>query len=358
MTGAHGGTAAAPALAVVVVTYRSADSVGETLRELSSQLRDGDELVVVDNASGDGVAAVVREAAPGATVVELEENTGFAAGCAAGVARSAAPLLLFLNPDAVPAPGCVDALRGAAGERPGWGGWQALVTMDGGRRINTSGGVLHFLGMGWAGQCGEPVEAAPPGPREVDFASGAALCVRREVWERVGGFDERYFMYMEDLDIGLRIWLSGRAVGVVPAARVEHDYDFHKGERKWFLLERNRWWTVLSDYPAGLLIPLLPALLAAELALLAIAARGDWLRAKLRSQAAVLRELPQIMARRRAVQEMRAVSAAELSERLSASLDNPNLGDVARMPAAAALQRGYWNVVRAALRLAGRPGGR
>jgi N-acetylglucosaminyl-diphospho-decaprenol L-rhamnosyltransferase len=352
------GRATGPALAVVVVTYRSARSVGETLRALSSQLREDDELVVVDNASGDGIAAVVRETAPRATIVELEENRGFAAGCIVGVERSSAPLLLFLNPDAVPAPGCIEALRTAAHERPGWGAWQALVTMDSGRRINSSGGVTHFLGMGWAGSCGDPVGDAPPGLSEVDFASGAALCVRRQTWERVGGFEDRYFMYGEDLDLGLRVWLNGLAVGLVPAARVEHDYDFHKGERKWFLLERNRWWTVLSDYPTGLLVALLPALLAAELTLLAIAARGGWLRAKLRSQAAVLRELPQILERRRAVQERCAVGATEVSEHLSASLDNPNLGDVARMPAVVALQRWYWEAVRVALRLLARPRGR
>jgi GT2 family glycosyltransferase len=352
------GRTAEPALAVIVVTYRSADSVAETLRAVWSQLRGDDELVVVDNGSGDGIAAVVREAAPGATTVELGENVGFAAGCTVGVERSSAPLLLFLNPDAVAAPRCVDELRDTARERPDWGAWQALVTMDEGRRINTSGGVSHFLGMGWAGACGEPTESAPSSPREVDFASGAALCTRRDAWERVGGFDERYFMYGEDLDLGLRMWLSGRGVGVVPGARVDHDYEFHKGERKWFLLERNRWWTVLSDYPAGLLIPLLPALLAAEIALLVMASRGGWLRAKLRSQAAVMRELPQIMARRRAVQARRAVSAADLSDRLSASLDNPYLGDAARIPGMVALQRWYWEAVRGVLRLIQPPSGR
>ena len=89
---------------------------------------------------------------------------------------------------------------------------------------------------------------------EVSFASGAALVVRREAWEAVGGFDERYFMYGEDLDLGLRLWLHGYRVGVVPAARVDHDYTFAKGGWKWFMLERNRWWTVLGDYPGALLV--------------------------------------------------------------------------------------------------------
>ena len=79
-------------------------------------------------------------------------------------------------------------------------------------------------------------------------------------------------MYGEDLDLGLRLWLAGHRVGLVPAARVTHSYEFDKGSGKWFWLERNRWRTVLSVYPTALLVLLVPALLAAELGLLAVAA--------------------------------------------------------------------------------------
>ena len=338
-----------PALAVVTVTHNSANQVRETLLEVSKQLRDRDELVVVDNASTDGTRAAVRGAAPTARLLNQDHNVGFAAGCNAGVAATSAPLVLLLNPDAQPAPGCLDALRRTAAERPAWGAWQALVTMDAGSTINTAGNVTHFLGVGWAGRCGEPVAQAPRTHVEVDFASGAALVLRREAWEEVGGFDERYFMYGEDLDLALRLWLTGWRVGLAPGARVEHDYEFAKGARKWFLLERNRWWTVLSDYPGGLLLLLLPALIVAELALMATAAHDGWLQAKVRSQAALLKELPAILRRRREVQATRAVPSAEFARHLSASLESPYLGGLARHPLAANLQRTYWSAVRAVL---------
>jgi N-acetylglucosaminyl-diphospho-decaprenol L-rhamnosyltransferase len=341
-------------LAVVIVTYQSGAHIGVTLRALCDQLRDNDELLVVDNASRDGTTAAVLEAAPTARVLEQTRNLGFAAGCNLGARAAQAPLLLFLNPDAVPEPGCIDALREAAATQPDWGTWQPLVTMNGGSVINTSGGVTHFLGMGWAGRCGEPVDSAPKTPTEVSFASGAALCVRREAWEALGGFEERYFMYGEDLDLGLRTWLGGYCVGLAPAARVHHDYEFEKGEGKWFLLERNRWWTVLSDYPLALLLPLLPALLVAEVALLVVAARGGWLGAKLRAQAAVVRDFPQILARRRRVQAGRAVGADELASQLSASLENRYLGGGARIRSVVLLQQAYWAALRGLLKLMAR----
>ena len=148
------------------------------------------------------------------------------------------------------------------------------MTLPGGERVNTSGGVTHYLGFGWSGQHGEPTASVGEGRREVSFASGAALVVRRSAWDRVGGFDPDYFMYGEDLDLSLRLWLAGFAVGLEPGARVAHDYEFSKGAEKWFLLERNRWLTVLGVYPRALLALTLPALLFSEIALLVVAARG------------------------------------------------------------------------------------
>jgi GT2 family glycosyltransferase len=338
----------APRVAVVIVTYRSAAQVAGVLQALVGQLDDDDELIVVDNASDDGTADAVRAAAPRARVLEQRANLGFATGCAIGAAASSAELIWLLNPDAPPAPGCVDALRRAAAEHPEWGAWQALVTLPGGERVNTSGNVVHFLGFGWAGGCGTPV---PDHPRDglVGFASGAAMVIRREAWDAAGGFDERYFMYGEDLDLSLRLRLLGWEVGVASAARVTHDYEFRKGQRKWYLMDRNRWSTILADYPTPLLVRLLPALVAFELALLPVAARDGWLIAKLRSQAAVARSLPALLRRRRRVQARPEVSASAFATSLTSTLDSPYLS----VPSwASPLVRGqhlYWRWVLAAL---------
>ncbi len=345
--------AAGPDVAAVVVCHDSAADAPRTLAALAAQLSAGDELIVVDNGSRDGTPDAVRAAVPSARVIEAGANLGFAGGCAVGADATDAALLLFVNPDAVPAEGFVDALRAAGDAEPGWGAWQALVTLEDEHLVNTAGNIAHWLGVGWAGLCDEPVTAAPAVRADVGYPSGAALMVRGSAWRALGGFDPRYFMYGEDQDLGMRLRLAGWGLGIEPAARIAHDYDFVKGDYKWFHLERNRWWTVLGDYPGALLALVLPALLAFELALLPVAAKGGWLKAKLRSQAAVLRELPAILRRRREVQATRTVSAREFADGLSASLESPYLAGAASIPLLPALQRGYWRAVRALLALGG-----
>ncbi|TMK68918.1 MAG: glycosyltransferase [Actinobacteria bacterium] len=104
-------------LSVVVVTHDHREAVGQMLRALTAELGDEDELIVVDNASTDGTPDAVREAAPDATVAEEGKNLGFAAASNRGAAVSSGDLLLFLNPDAVVAPGFRDEPRTAAGRR-------------------------------------------------------------------------------------------------------------------------------------------------------------------------------------------------------------------------------------------------
>lgn len=324
-------------LAVVVVSHDSAAELPATLAAVRDQLQGDDELVVVDCGSSDGSPEVAERC--GAQVLR-RANLGFAGGANAGAAATSAELVLFLNPDATPLPGALDALRSAPAS---WGLWQAAVLLpDGG--VNTAGNPVHFLGFAWAGD--GPLDA----PRDVPSASGAALCVRRACWQQLGGFDETYFMYGEDLDLSLRARLAGWGVGVVPAARVEHAYDFVKGDYKWFGLERNRARTVLSTYPSPLLALLAPALLLFELALLPAALAGGWLRPKLRAQAAVVRELGAIRARRARVQATARIGAREFAAALTASLDSPYLAGARRLPMVPAVLEAYWSLVRRLLR--------
>jgi hypothetical protein len=130
---------------------------------------------------------------------------------------------------------------------------------------------------------------------------------------------------------------------------VDHDYEFGAREHKWRWLERNRLAFLVRAYPASLLILLAPALLATELALLAVSASGGWGKQKLAANFEALRWLPRLLRERRQVQATRTVSAAEFASWLSADLDSPFIAGAARsLPVRIAL-RSYWRVVRVLL---------
>lgn len=314
------------------------------LTALAAQLREGDELIVVDNASGDSTPDIASAAAPEASLIRNSENTGFPAACNQGAATASGDLLVFLNPDAVVAPGWREAIARPLADGSGWTAWQALVTAEGGRVVNTHGGVVHFTGIAWAGGAGEPVGDEPP-PGEPGFVSGACLAIPRAEFERLGGFADEFFLYHEDVDLSLRVRLAGGRLGVVGDARADHDYDFDKGPAKWRYLERNRWATLLRVYPLPLLLLLGPALIATELALIPASIAGGWFGQKLGAWGDTIRALPRLVRERRAVQATRAVGAAEFARGLTPALDSAYLGVAGRSGFLAALLRGYWRLV-------------
>ena len=339
---------AAATVSYVIVAYDSARELRQTLPALLSELQPGDEVLVADNGPGDQ-AADVRELAPQAIVLPMGGNSGFAAAANAAAKRASGELLVVLNPDARPLPGFGEAIRRPLAEERGWDGWQALIACEAGTRVNSAGNPVHFTGITWAGGHGLPLPPAPE-PEEVTVASGACLAVPRLRWLDLGGFPEEFFLYHEDVDVSMRIHLEGGRVGLEPSAVVDHDYEFAGREEKWRWLERNRWAFLLRVYPAPLLALVMPALLATELALLGVAARGGWLRQKLLANLDVMRWTPRLLRERRAVQSRRRVRAAELATWLTAELDSPFIGGFARSGPIRALLRLYWRSVRALLR--------
>ena len=337
-----------PSLSVLIVAWNSREELARTLPALLPELGDGDELIVVDNDSADGTAEAVLELAPRARVVRTGANLGFAAGCNAGAAEASGELLVILNPDAAPLPGFGEAIRRPWLQGRGWAAWQALVAEAGGTRINSSGNPLHFTGIVWAGGHGEPIPNAPPAG-EVTVLSGACLAIPLDTWREVGGFPERFFLYHEDVDLSLRLRLRGGTLGIEPAAVVDHDYEFGAREHKWRWLERNRLAFLVRVYPTALLVLLAPALLATELALLAVSASNGWGRQKLAANLEFLRWLPRLLRERRQVQATRTVTPAEFASWLTPDLDSPFISPLARSLPARLLLHTYWRLVRTLL---------
>jgi GT2 family glycosyltransferase len=340
-----------PTLSVLIVAWNSREELGRTLPALVPELGDDDELIVVDNDSDDGSAEAVRGLAPAARVIRMGRNAGFAGGCNAGAEEAMGDLLVILNPDAAPLPGFGEAIRRPWLQGRGWAAWQALVADGDGTRINSAGNPVHFTGIVWAGGHGLPLSEAPPAG-EVAALSGACLAIPLTTWRQLGGFPERFFLYHEDVDLSLRLRMRGGSLGIEPTAVVAHEYEFGAREHKWRWLERNRLAFLVRAYPTPLLLLLAPALLATEIALIAVSVAGGWGGQKLAADLEALRWLPRLLRERRQVQRQRAIGAAEFASWLSADLDSPFISGAARSRPARLALRGYWRLIRLLLGLA------
>lgn len=228
--------AAIRAVRVVICTYRSRDYVSEAVRScLDSGLEEA-QVTVVDNLSRDGTAELVERQFPGVLVLVMDSNVGFAAAVNRGARDSGGDFLLLLNPDARLRAGALKAMLDALADDPRRGAISPRVERPDGRldpacrrTFPDPATALYRLSglsrmrpdsarLGAYNLTHIPVDQA----MVVDSGTGACLLVRRAVWEEVGGLDEGYFMYGEDLELCWQIRARGLVVWYEPRALVVH----------------------------------------------------------------------------------------------------------------------------------------
>ncbi len=227
-----------PDAALVIVHYRTEEATSRCLGMVPAAAGElALETVVIDNASGDGSAEVLRRRYPWANVVEQSGNFGFGAGVNAGFAATRAPFVMLLNPDTEPQPGAIALLVEHLRRTPRAGmAAPVLLHPDGSiqrnalKRFPTLGTLFvdFCVPVGYALAAfperhpHELSEQATVRGGEVEHVNGSAVAIRREAYEQAGGFDEAFFMYLEETEFQQRLSRRSWTVEVVPDARVVH----------------------------------------------------------------------------------------------------------------------------------------
>jgi N-acetylglucosaminyl-diphospho-decaprenol L-rhamnosyltransferase len=222
------------AIAVVVVNYESGPAL---LRCVEGWKADGAaEMVIVDNGSRDGSVERVRARFPELEVVVPGGNLGYGSAANRGVAAAVSPMILVCNPDLEVRPGALAALAGALDQDPRCALVGPMIRTTGGERYPSArqfpslvdaGGHALFGIFAPGNRFTRSYQQADlgdrhDGPVKVDWLSGACFLARRSAFEQVGGFDEAYFMYAEDVDLCWRLADAGWTVSWVPGAEVTH----------------------------------------------------------------------------------------------------------------------------------------
>lgn len=317
---------------VVIVTWNAREHLPRCLTAVAAQTVPPDRLILVDNGSTDGTASVAREcvaAEPGLSgrteIVELGANLGFAAANNRAIAICDTEYVALLNPDAFPHPDWLERLLAAAGRHPEAASFGSRQMIDGQPGIlDGLGDVYHASGLSWRRGHGRRLEQADLVEREIFSACAAAALYRRSAFVEVGGFDEDFFCYFEDVDLGFRLRLAGFASVSVPAAVVDHVGSASSGGRRSefsvYHGHRNLVWCFLKNMPNPLFFALLPAhFLQFILTLAVFAARGQS-RAIARAKWHALEKIPPFWRKRGEIQRRRRSSWQDVWRVLDKSL--------------------------------------
>ncbi|HEY3241164.1 MAG TPA: glycosyltransferase family 2 protein [Acidimicrobiia bacterium] len=331
-------------ISAVVVAWGQAPFLERCVAQLLASEGTDVEVIVVDNGVvDDSVAALGRDdrlrrvAAPG--------NLGFGGGCNLGASLATGELMAFVNPDALVEPGALAALAGALDDPTvGIATAQVRLLREPGL-VNSAGGAIHFLGLGWAVGYGQPASRAGT-RRDVAAASGAAMALRAETFAALQGFTEELFLYHEDADLSWRCWMGGWRVAYIPEAVVFHDYEFTSHPEKLYFLERNRLALVLTCYEARTLCLLAPALLAFEAGMVASATAQGWLGAKVRGWAWLFRHLGWLRQQRARCQRQRREGDPELAGLLQTHFDATHFPSSFPVRVADRFLAAYWATLR------------
>ena len=256
-----------PSVSVVIVNLDGRSLLPECLDALKGQTypRDLVEIVLVDNGSTDDSVAFVREAYPEVRIIEAGRNLGFAGGSNLGAWAARGEYLALINNDARAAPDWLSAMMGAleAEDDPQVVCLASKMLSADGDRIDFVGPVMNLYGRAFQIDEGLPIElVVHDEPREILAPCGGAMLIQRNVFLRVGGFDEDYIAYYEDVDLGWRLWIFGYKVLLVPNAIVYHrKHQTGSGfpvEQRYVLSEMNALRTVIKNFAEANLWRVLP----------------------------------------------------------------------------------------------------
>ncbi|MGE4062296.1 MAG: glycosyltransferase family 2 protein [Rhodospirillaceae bacterium] len=291
---------------IAIVSYNSTATLGRCFRALAAQTEKDFRVLLIDNASRERPGALANRQPFPVDYRELAENIGFAGAMNVALAACETPFLVALNPDAFPAPDWLALLLRAAHRHPTVAAFGSLqLHADDPSRVDGFGDHYLIWGQAWRGTTRPAVQG------DLAYCFGvcaAAALYRAETLRRIGGFDERFFCFYEDVDVAFRLRLAGEECAVVPTAVVHHvgGASFEGlSDFAAFLIARNQWWVLIKNMPFILLLLALPGFILLQI----VGLLKNPASARMKGLAAGLARSGEFLASRRAVKRLRAPGA-------------------------------------------------
>lgn len=256
-----------PFFSVLIVSYNPGEWLQKAINSLKNQTFKDFELVLLDNNSSDGsLDTLDLDGLPDVRVLREEANHGFARGNNMAAEIASGEWLALLNPDAAADENWLAEIKLATERYPATRVFAcSQLSMDVPGQLDGAGDAYFAFGIPWRGGFEHPVSALPDRDSLCFSPCGASAIYERDLFLSIGGFDERFFCYCEDVDLGMRLQLSDERCIFLPSAIIQHKGSATSGRYSYFTMYhgfRNRTWAYLKNMPLPVLVLTFPGHLA------------------------------------------------------------------------------------------------
>lgn len=316
-----------PEIVVIIVAWNSGGDLFDCLHCLEKQTVRKIGIIIVDNGSDDGIVDTLMNIGQHVKIKKLSQNLGFAAANNIGARLAQGQWLALLNADAFPEPDWLEKLLRSAEAHPEYSFFSSRqIQANSPDLLDGAGDSYHISGLAWRRYYNKPAQEYGRHPEEVFSACPAAALYRREDFLQAGGFDEDYFSYFEDVDLGFRLRLQGKKCLYVPEAVVHHVGSASTGKRSDFSVYygyRNMIWTFFKNMPSPLIWFFLPvhiATLSFFVVYLTMRGQGKVIFRAIRD---AMKGLPNMIEKRKSIQKNKKIKSSDLLRVLSTGLLEP-----------------------------------
>ena len=314
---------------IITVNWNNSTHLYHCLNNLTSQSLSDLNIVLLDNGSIHRLADTLIKQYPTLKLItkQLNTNLGFAAANNIGARMAKGKWLALLNADAFPEPDWLENLVKAAEENPEYSFFSSRqIQANNPEYLDGAGDTYHISGLAWRNGYNHPTATYGLEQKEVFSACAAAAMIKKDVFLEMGGFDEDFFSYFEDVDLGFRLRLQGKKCLYVPEAVVHHVGSASTGKRSDFSVYygyRNMIWTFFKNMPSplfGLLLPVHIATLVFFILYLSLRGQGKVI---LRAVFDAIKGIPDVLKKRKEIQRNIKIKPFELLSFMSTGLFEP-----------------------------------
>ncbi|MCH2542597.1 MAG: glycosyltransferase family 2 protein [Alphaproteobacteria bacterium] len=319
-----------PLVSIIILNYNAGDLLSDCVESVLQTNYKNYEIIVVDNASSDDSQNACKKKFSQIRLIQNQKNLGYCEGNNVGISNAGGEFVVILNPDTLVESNWLNALINGYQEF-GEGIYQPrFLTTDNHKILQGTGNMIHLFGFGFARNKGDVDEGQFNKPERIGYASGTCLFTSRKVMEKLDMFDSFLFAYHDDLDLCWRAALEDIKSYYIPSSIVYHPpegFSFKWNSFKFYLLERNRQYCLLTHYSRTTYFKMLPALIMVDIGVFFYYLKKGVILSKFKATLNILKNFNQINSRYKKIQNKRLISDSELIKNFDDNIIIPKMMD-------------------------------